>query len=266
MKIEFQDRIDDYLLDRMSDEERTSFETDAAEDAELKEQLQFTETIQQATKSRCEKLAAMEEWKDDYMWEDDRVAAASATENRATGSGYDYFPQPTMKHRRIVTPSPFKKMLYWVSGVAAILVVGVFVLNLYRPSSTEIAKGIASSPSESQSMKVLLNERSHDEDIENQLKKGDFSRALAHIEKAEADVRLDLMLFDRELYSRGERHEDVMIEKDSLKNELVRLLYLKAQSLVGLERIDEAIVLLDEIRHSKSDYGMKADSIYRLLR
>lgn len=70
MKIEFQDRIDEYLLDRMSDEERKSFESDAAEDAELKEQLQFTETVQQATKSRNEKLAAMEEWKDDYVWED----------------------------------------------------------------------------------------------------------------------------------------------------------------------------------------------------
>ena len=52
MKIEFQDRIDDYLLDRMSDEQRNSFESDAAKDAELKEQLQFTETVQQATKSR----------------------------------------------------------------------------------------------------------------------------------------------------------------------------------------------------------------------
>ena len=33
MKIDYQDRIDEYLLDRMSDEERKSFESDAAEDA-----------------------------------------------------------------------------------------------------------------------------------------------------------------------------------------------------------------------------------------
>lgn len=268
MKIEFQDRIDEYLLDRMSDEERKSFESDAAEDAELKEQLQFTETVQQATKSRNEKLAAMEEWKDDYMWEDERVAAASAVEYHATGSGYDYCPEPTMESRRVATSSPFKKMLYWVSGITAVFIVCVFVFNLYRPSSPEIAMETASRPTEApgKNGNVSFRGRSQNMDIESQLAMGDYSKALARLEKDESDIRTDLMLIERELHSRGEGREDAMTEKDSLETNLVRVLYLKAQALIGLDRKDEARVVLDEIRHSKSDYGIKADSLYHLLR
>ena len=267
MKIEFQDRIDEYLLDRMSDKERKSFESDAAEDAELKEQLQFTETVQQATKSRNEKLAAMEEWKDDYMWEDERVAAASAVEYHATGSGYDYCPEPTMESRRVATSSPFKKMLYWVSGIAAVFIVGVFVFNLYRPSSPEIAMETTSRPTEApgKNGNVSFRGRSQNMDIESQLAMGDYSKALARLEKDEADIRTDLMLIERELHSRGEGREDAMTEKDSLETNLVRVLYLKAQALIGLDRKDEARVVLDEIRQSESEYGIKADSLYHLL-
>ncbi len=268
MKMDFQDRIDDYLLNRMSAEERNSFESDVAANTKLKEQLLFTETVQQATKSRNEKLAAMEEWKDDYVWEDDRAAAASAAEYRATGSGYDYCPAPSMESRRIATSSPFKKMLYWVSGITAMFIVGTFVFNLYRPSSPEIAIETASRPTEtpSKNSNVSFRGRSHDMDIESQLAMGDYSKALARLEKNEADIREDLMLIDRELHSRREGREDAMLEKDSLETNLVKVLYLKAQALIGLNRKDEARVVLDEIRHSKSDYGIKADSLYHLLR
>ena len=57
-----------------------------------------------------------------------------------------------------------------------------------------------------------------------------------------------------------------MNDNDSLETNLVRVLYLKAQALIGLGRNDEARVVLDEIRQSESEYGIKADSLYRLLR
>ena len=267
MKIEFQDRIDDYLLDRMSDEERDRFELDAAENAEIQEQLQFTETVQQATRSRNEKLAAMEEWKDDYVWEDDRVAA-SAAEYRATGNGCDYSPAPTMENRRGTTYSHFKKMLYWVSGIAAVFIVGVFVFNLYRFPLQKKAMVTMSRPTKapSQNGNVSFRGRSHEVDIESQLAMGDYSKALARLEKDEADIRTKLMLHERELYSRGEKREDAMTKKDSLETNLVRVLFFKAQALIGLDRKGEARVVLDEIRQLKSDYGIKADSLYHLLR
>lgn len=267
MKIDFQDRIDDYLLDRMSDEEQRRFETDAAEDTELKEQLKFTETVQQATRSRNEKLAAMEEWKDDYTWEDERVAA-SVTECRPTGSGHGYCPVPPMESQRFTTSSLFKKMLYWVSGIAALFIVVFCMFNLYiLPSAPEIAMETVSRPNKSPNKhgNVSFREHSHDLDIETQLAMGDYSQALARIEKDEADIRTDLMLLERKMHSRGESNEDAVTEKDTLEIKLVRLLYLKAQAFIGLERTDEALVLLDEIRHSNSEYGIKADSLYHLL-
>lgn len=241
MKIDFQDRIDDYLLNRMSGEERKSFESDAANDAELKEQLQFTKTIQQTTKSRNEKLAAMEEWKNDYVWKDE---------------SHSEFHLPTLRS------------FYWMSGVAAVFIAGVIVFNLYRPSMTEIAMDTASHPTEasSKNSNVSFKGRRNDVDVETLLAMGDYSKALARLEKDEADIRSSLMLNDRKLYSRGEICEDATTDRDYFEANLARVLYLKAQALIGLERNDDARAVLDEIRQSKSDYAIKADSLYHQLK
>lgn len=55
MKKEYQDRIDDYLLDRMTEEERRAFENDIENNKELREQMKFTEMVQGTLKSKVEK-------------------------------------------------------------------------------------------------------------------------------------------------------------------------------------------------------------------
>ena len=45
MKEEYQDRIDNYLLGRMSETERVSFERDLNLDDKLKEQYEFTKAV-----------------------------------------------------------------------------------------------------------------------------------------------------------------------------------------------------------------------------
>ena len=55
MKKGYQDRIDDYLLDRMNEEERRAFENDIENNMELREQMKFTEMVQRALKSKVEK-------------------------------------------------------------------------------------------------------------------------------------------------------------------------------------------------------------------
>ena len=62
MKIGIQDRIDNYLMHRMSDEERLAFESEVKKNIELQEQLSFTEIVRQALNSRNDKLAKMREW------------------------------------------------------------------------------------------------------------------------------------------------------------------------------------------------------------
>ena len=258
MKIEFQDRIDDYLLDRMSDDERKSFESDTAEDAELKEQLQFTETVQQATKSRNEKLAAMEEWKDDYVWEDERVAAASTAEYHPTGSGYDYSPAPTMEEPRSMPRSSGRRIFYWITGVAAVFVVGFFLIqNLY----------VANSPNEfmpSPRMNDMsLRAGSDNSEIELLLSQKKYEDALDLIEEKYLAVQDDSLDIVQDESMDAERKEyDMQIVKDKQDE----LKWLKAHALLGLSQQETALRILDELRNEEGYYQMAADSLYNHIK
>ena len=91
----FQDRIDEYLLhgDTMSEEDKAQLLKEIEEDAEKKEQYEFTNNVKQAMVSRGEKLKAMTEF------------------------------QKEMKSHH------HRKTWLWISSIAAILVVGFFAIN-----------------------------------------------------------------------------------------------------------------------------------------
>lgn len=54
MKQEFQDRIDDYIFDMMSDDDKVLFEEEVKQDKSKREQLEFTENLKAAIVSREE--------------------------------------------------------------------------------------------------------------------------------------------------------------------------------------------------------------------
>lgn len=91
----FQDRIDEYLLhgDTMSEEDKAQFLKEIEEDAEKKEQYEFTKNVKQAMVSRGEKLKTMTEF------------------------------QKEMKSHH------HRKTWLWISSIAAVLVVGFFAIN-----------------------------------------------------------------------------------------------------------------------------------------
>ena len=91
----FQDRIDEYLLhgDTMSEEDKAQFLKEIEEDAEKKEQYEFTNNVKQAMVSRGEKLKAMTEF------------------------------QKEMKSHH------HRKTWLWISSIAAVLVIGFFAIN-----------------------------------------------------------------------------------------------------------------------------------------
>lgn len=91
----FHDRIDEYLLhgDTMSEEDKAHFLKEIEEDAEKKEQYEFTKNVKQAMVSRGEKLKAMTEF------------------------------QKEMKSHH------HRKTWLWISSVAAVLVIGFFAIN-----------------------------------------------------------------------------------------------------------------------------------------
>ena len=92
--INFQDRIDEYLLhgDTMSEEDKAQFLKEIEEDEEKREQYEFTKNVKQAMISRGEKLKAMTEF------------------------------QKEMKHSN-------RKTWLWISSIAAVLVIGFFAIN-----------------------------------------------------------------------------------------------------------------------------------------
>ena len=106
--INFQDRIDEYLLhsDTMSEEGKAQFLKEIEEDDEKKEQYEFTKNVKQAIVSRGEKLKAMTEF------------------------------QKEIKHS-------CRKSWLWISSIAAILVVGFFAINplLVETSSHDNVRG-----------------------------------------------------------------------------------------------------------------------------
>ena len=95
MNYNFQDRIDEYLLygDTMSEEDKAQFLKEIEEDAEKKEQYEFTKNVKQAMVSRGEKLKAMTEF------------------------------QKEMKSHH------HRKTWLWISSIAVVLVIGFFAIN-----------------------------------------------------------------------------------------------------------------------------------------
>ena len=119
--INFQDRIDEYLLhgETMSEEDKAQFLKEIEEDVEKRELYEFTKNVKQAMVSRGEKLKAMTEFQKENETQDEkRVTACSCHEYRQTED------IKIVGHK-----SNFRKKLVWFSGIAAILVIGFFAIN-----------------------------------------------------------------------------------------------------------------------------------------
>ena len=132
----FQDRIDEYLLhsDTMSEEDKALFRKEIEEDAEKKEQYEFTKNVKQAIVSRGEKLKAMTEFqKENETHDEKRMTACSCPEYRQTEG------IKIVGHK-----SNFRKKLVWFSGIAAVLVIGFCAINplfIEKNSPTDNVRG-----------------------------------------------------------------------------------------------------------------------------
>lgn len=138
MDEKFQDRIDDYLLGRMTDADREVFMSEVEQDGGKKSQLEFTQNVKDSVCSREEKLKALNLFRQQY--EEERRAAAM----RVTGTegATDYSPAPVVGAKPVW---PKKRMWLWISGVAAVLVIGFFAIKpmfVYEPSPIHNGKSM----------------------------------------------------------------------------------------------------------------------------
>ena len=202
---------------------------------ELREQLEFAKDVLTSMKSRNGKLAKMEEWK---------------KEKPLVATG----------------PSPVRKVIYWVSGIAAVFVVGLFLFKNYKSQPSNMSAYMASQhePVPTQVSDALPMKVAPPKDIEGLVAVGECT-SLEQIENDELAIWAEMILLERELSSRGEVPEGVDEKMDSLKHQLDDLLIRKAQTYISLKRNGEARALLDSIRRSDSKYRELADSLYRQL-
>lgn len=255
MNINNQDRIDNYLLNRMSDEERKAFEADVAKDTHLKEQMTFTKNVMNAIKSRNEKLAMIKEWQNDYVWKSETDEIDSAIESHI--SDRNNYNRPSIKDSQKAHYSSKKQILYWASGIAAVVIAGFFLFhNLYM---TETKNEFSTLP-----MGITnLRAGSDYSDIELLLNQKKYEEALSLIEQETNSLRGDSVEIFQDLSidleKRDFKLQEVRMQQEDLK-------WLKIYALLGINNQHDAFRLLDEMRQEEGYYQMAADSLYNHLK
>lgn len=249
MKIEYQDQIDNYLLNRMSDEDRRTFEQEMKLDKELREQVEFTKNVQTALKSRNEKLIRMQEWQKEMDEEAERAYGY-----RATGSDRCYSPMPAMESQAKPNSSPRKKrrLIYWVAGIAAIFIAGLFVLptiTVYESAPVSEEYGVFRGGENYPEIKLLIEQK-------------DYENAILSIEREEHSLEQTSLINRMDTTDRERQEYDRMLI-EMKQNELA---WLKVHALLGLGKESEAVRLLELLRGTEGEYRQAADSLYNQLK
>lgn len=275
MRLEYQDNIDRYLLGRMSDEERKSFEIKCAGNQELKEQLEHTRDVRTVISERSKMLAKIQEWDDKY----------DAKKKVAT-------------HKTIT-------WMYWLSGIAAIFVIGFFLYPIIRPSELDGIEELAStnqkqhnvvtngsnvsdSCAKEKKLEHLLAkndekkcEKPHTVKPENEealsfgktgfgpaspQEQGGQESELKEIEEDCNIIKQRITQLSQQLYE-GKINQDVYDSSIGLlKYQRDRLLWEKAKIFVVLGRRNEALDILKEMRQEEGMFRNKADSLYNEIK
>ena len=262
MNIDIQDKIDNYLLNRMSTDERQKFEQEVETNEELKEQLEFSRLVQGAFKDRGEKLAKMAQWEQEEL-----EADCNEDEKQTTPA---------------VVANSWRKYLYWCSGIAAVFIVGFFLFSTMHMGNPSVDNADGA---------VLRGSSANHGRINELLAKGDYTSALALIEEEESEDQHELESLQESRRdsvddiqrspngsirgkdaSEEDEINDVSVEDDYndqieiVEADLYELRWLKAQALIGCGEKEKAILILDALRMQKGYYQLKADSLYNELK
>ena len=233
MNNDYQDKIDRYLLGKMSEAESLNFEKEIAEDKDLKEQYEFTKTVKEAISGRNRRLAQIKEWKEAY-----EAKNASEVELKSR----------IMKRR----------YLYLVSGVAAIFIVGFFLF-------TPIVFDSESSSDHPISVSIgSLRGDKDNTDIAKLINEGNYDLALGKIQQKGKDLDSDKLQMEQEKSNMDPEEYSSLQEVYDIQMDELNL--LKAYALIGLKRSKEAMSILDGIRQRDSKFKAQADSLYNLYK
>lgn len=252
MNNDYQDKIDRYLLGKMSEAEALDFEKDLRNDKDLNEQFEFTKNVKDVIVARSKRLTQINEWKEAYE-------AKKNTEGEycPTGSGYEYSIKPKTEIK-LESRTSTRRYLYWISGIAAIFVVGFFII-----SPIFVENG--GSPDHPISVNVSsLRGTKDNSGIAKIINEGKFDLALDQINEKANELESDIMQTEQEKDKMdGEEYAYLKEVYEIQKDELY---LLKAYALFGLKRTEEAMGILDGMRQRDSKFKAQADSLYNLYK
>ena len=312
MKTNNQDSIDRYLLNRMPVEERKSFEAKCAEDSELRDQLEHTRKVRTVISARSRILEMVQRWDEEYEAEEIEAEekTANVTKLKATKISEVEDERKVAQQKRLY--------VYWLSGIAAVFVIGYFLFPTILPMSEKSEEFVSVNQNdivEPQSdhtgvsmVNGTIEKHAGKEERENLLAKNDIEKketkeekmkvekdamsplnphvfsfgtedfvkaspantneTLEELKKVEAELRVitektsqnDLKFssgaIDRDFYNTA---------AEMFKIQTDQLLWRKTKILRELKRTVEAITILDEMRKTKGQFQLRADSLYKEL-
>ena len=227
MNQNYQDKIDQYLLGQMTEDSRLAFEKDMEKDTELREQFEFTKDVKKVITDRNRRLEQIREWEQDY------------------------------KNKRIVVK---RQYIYWLSGIAAIFIVGFFLITPFNfDESEEMSNPV---PMSKGSLRCGGSE--YNSSIEKALGDRKFDVALAQIEDQERSLEEEKRQTEQEKANMDNDEYTYLQEVYKIQCDELRL--FKACAFIGLKRTDEAISILDELRQKEGPFQMQADSLFNIYK
>lgn len=147
----------------------------------------------------------------------------------------------------------------WVSSIAAIFMIGLFINKLYFVNSEPDLDymPIPASRAKASSDKSL-------ELIEGKIKEGKYEEALALINEKEQELKEKAPEIPNNASKEEQEEFDYWYKQ--YKDECDGVKWLRIQCLIGLKRIPEAIVLLDELRQEEGLCQEAAESLYKKIK
>lgn len=252
MNNDYQDKIDRYLLGKMSEAELLDFEKDIINDKDLKEQFEFTKNVKEVIEGRDRRLALINEWKEAYE-------AKNNTEGdyRPLGNGDEYSIKPNTEIK-LKLRNTTRRYLYWVSGIAAIFIVGFFMIS-------PIVFGDGESSDHPINVNVSsLRSTEDNSGIAKMINEGKYDSALEQIKEKDNKLEFDILQTEKDKDKMDGEEYIYLKEVHEIQKDELNL--LKVNALLGLKRTEEAMSLLDEMRQRDSKFKAQADSLYNLYK
>lgn len=264
-----QERIDEYILGRMSDEDKATFEEELVKDSGLREQYNYTKIVKETVCEHAKLQKLMNDF-DEVIKEEPHEKPRVACSAMPAGRVVHYNGMPRSEE---VAAKPHRRTWLWVVGVAAMLVVGIFAVKPFFESEV----GDIPDFKENETVPIFRGSPNMSAarggndlvEINQMIARKQYSKALSMIE--EAELEMDEVSYQDRTYKKFENYgeeenEQVEYEKRELQQRKDDLAWMKANALIGLGRKDEALNILDNLRKGDGEYKVKAENLYRKVK